>query len=260
MIALAALEYEEDLGGGLLRWLVPASFALHVAVFAELPSTTRAIPMASTPLVLEVAEPPPEAIPIEPPPKADAPLSEPSPATALRRPLPASPRVAHASPMTGAAPVTTTPTFDDAPMDFTSTVLSNEGPGHAGASGAGLPSTGSPVATAPRSAPLAPVPPRVVPPSSLARRPRAPGLDDELERQYPIEARRAGISGSAVLRVRILPDGRIGGVHVASESWKGFGVACERTVRAAHWEPPIDRDGTPVATEITYTCRFEVRS
>lgn len=252
MIALAAQRYEEDLGEGFLRWLVPASFALHVAVFAELPSTTRAIPMAPTPLVLEVVEPPKE-IPVEPPPKAD----EPSPVPALLPSLPAS----HASPTTRAAPVTT-PTFDDAPMDFTSTVLSNEGPGDVGARDqrAGLPSTGSPVASAPRSAPLAPAPPRVVPPSSLARRPRAPGLDDELERQYPIEARRAGISGSAALRVRILPDGRIGSVHVVSESWKGFGAACERTVRAAHWEPPIDRDGMPVTTEITYTCRFEVRS
>ncbi|MBX3264141.1 MAG: energy transducer TonB, partial [Labilithrix sp.] len=109
-------------------------------------------------------------------------------------------------------------------------------------------------------APAAPPPMRVVPPSSLSRRPRAPGLDLELERQYPAEARRSGISGTAVLRVRILPDGRVGEVRVQSESWAGFGPACERTVRAARWEPPIDRDGAPVATEITYTCRFEVRS
>jgi protein TonB len=99
-----------------------------------------------------------------------------------------------------------------------------------------------------------------VPPSSLARRPRAPGLDAELERHYPLDARRSGISGTASLRVRLLADGRVGEVHLVSESWTGFGLACERTVRAARWEPPIDREGTPVATEITYTCRFEVRS
>jgi hypothetical protein len=64
----------------------------------------------------------------------------------------------------------------------------------------------------------------------------------------------------ATLRVEILADGRVGAAIALSESYSGFADACERTVRTARWEPPLDRDGRTVATEITYTCRFEVRS
>ena len=63
-----------------------------------------------------------------------------------------------------------------------------------------------------------------------------------------------------MLRIEVLADGRLGEVKRLSESYPGFGEACERTVRGARWEPPIDRDGSAVSTEITYTCRFEVRS
>jgi hypothetical protein len=49
-------------------------------------------------------------------------------------------------------------------------------------------------------------------------------------------------------------------VSRVSETYDGFGSACERTVRAGRWEAPLDREGRAVATEITYVCRFEVRS
>jgi hypothetical protein len=58
----------------------------------------------------------------------------------------------------------------------------------------------------------------------------------------------------------LFPDGRIGKVERVSESYSGFGEACERTVRAGRWEPPLDREGHPVGTEIKYVCKFEVRS
>lgn len=258
MIALAA-PWSEGERGGLLRWILPASVALHVVVFAWMPSASRSTASPPPPpLVLEVVDPPP---PPPPPPKvAEEPAPEPvATAAPARTALPSkatpasAPRAAQEAPASAPA--------SEAPMDFTSTVFSNDGPGLAVGGGGPRGAAPVPAATAARSvARAAPAPPRLVPPSSLARRPRAPGLDVELERQYPAEARRSGISGSAVLRVRILPDGRVGEVHIMSESWKGFGPACERTVRAARWEPPIDRDGTPVATEITYTCRFEVRS
>jgi len=262
MMALAAVRWSEEERGGLLRWILPASIALHVVTFAWLPSTHPSpTKLPPPPLVLEVADVPPPAP--APPPPTPEPTAEPTPEAAPARTAsraPAAPaNVARAA--REAAPASAP--ASEAPMDFTSTVFSNDGPGLA--VGGGGPSLAAP-ASAPAGSPVrssaraAPAPPRRVPPSSLARRPRAPGLDAELERQYPAEARRSGISGSAVLRVRILPDGRIGEVRIMSESWNGFGPACERTVRAARWEPPIDRDGAPVATEITYTCRFEVRS
>lgn len=249
MIALAA-DWTEGPRSNLFRWLVPASVALHFVVFTWLPSATRHHFDPPAPLVIEVAEPPPAA----PPEPAPEPL--PAAPTAIATPTPAAPRTTAARAVHDAPAERSTTT--EAPMDFTSTVFSNDGPGVAVSAGAGPVATG-PAAVVPRAT-TAPAPARLVPPSSLARRPRAPGLDAELERQYPADARRSGISGTAALRVRILPDGRIGDVHVVSESWAGFGPACERTVRAARWEPPIDHDGTPVTTEITYTCRFEVRN
>ncbi|MBX3204305.1 MAG: energy transducer TonB [Labilithrix sp.] len=255
MTALAARWSPDDERGGLLRWILPASVALHVVVFSWLPSARRVTAALPPPSTFELAEPPPPPPPAPPttePAPERAPLRTPSPA----RSVPASPSRAASEP----APASAAPF--EAPMDFTSTVFSNAGPGLALGGGGGSRAAAPAASAPPVAARAVPAPPplRVVPPSSLARRPRAPGLDLELERQYPAEARRSGISGTAVLRVRILPDGRIGEVRVQSESWVGFGPACERTVRGARWEPPIDRDGAPVATDITYTCRFEVRS
>jgi TonB family protein len=74
-----------------------------------------------------------------------------------------------------------------------------------------------------------------------------------------VRARAQGVAGSARLRVRILADGRVGDMKVLRESGDyGFGSACEKTLRMRRWQPPLDKAGTPVATEITYTCEFEV--
>ena len=235
-------------GSSLFGWIVAVSLASHAVVIAWLPSAQRP-PSAPTPppVFMEMLAPP------DPPP---APKPEPEPVTepalAPAAPVTAAPRAA--SPRTTAAPAANPEPAG--PVDFTSTVFSNDGAGIAIGGGGGAGAGPAPVSTARPAAPAA----RVVDAKSLSRKPRAPGLDAELERQYPPEARRSGISGTAVLRVRILPDGRIGPVRVVSSTWNGFGPACERTVRAARWEPPIDHDGSAVTTEITYTCRFEVRS
>ena len=250
MIALALREWQSEEERGLLRWILPASVSLHLLAFAWMPTARH--PTSPPPLdsLIQIAE-----VPAPPTPPPTQPIAEPTRVVATA-PTAAAPRtVAPAAP-----PTTAPPPAADAPMDFTSAVFSNDGPGLA--IGTPGPRSSPGVAAGPTVATVAPAPapPRIVPPASLARRPRAPGLDVELERQYPAEARRSAISGTAVLRVRILPDGRIGEVQIVSESWRGFGPACERTVRGARWEPPIDREGTPVSTEITYTCRFEVRS
>jgi TonB family protein len=144
-------------------------------------------------------------------------------------------------------------------VDFTAVDVASDGPGIVvDVAGGSRPSARD--VPSPPGAGIARAAPRHVPVGSLGRAPHAPGLDAALEREYPVAARRTGVSGRAVLRVEILPDGRIGVVRRTSESFAGFGEACERTVRSARWEPPIDREGHPVATEITYTCRFEIRS
>lgn len=248
--------WSEGARSGLLHWILPASVLFHIVVFAWLPSARRAAAAPLPPIVIEVADlPPPPPPPPEPP--APAATEEPAPAK-IATPVTAAPLARRDTSPASSTTAASAPT-EGAPLDFTSTVFSNDGAGIA--INGGPRGTGAASAAAKTSPPpAAPAEPRFVAAASLARRPRAPGLDTELERQYPAEARRSGISGGAVLRVRVLPDGRIGAVRTVSETWAGFGRACERTVRAGHWEAPIDQAGTPVATEITYTCRFEVRT
>lgn len=101
--------------------------------------------------------------------------------------------------------------------------------------------------------------PSVVRAADLSRPPRAPNLNAVLRDHYPQDARLAGISGTAVVRARIEPDGRVSRVRVISESHAGFGAACSATLQGSKWSAPEDRDGKSVATEITYTCTFRVQ-
>ena len=95
--------------------------------------------------------------------------------------------------------------------------------------------------------------------ASLSRPPEPPDLNDALERHYPEAARKQGTPGQAVLKARITPEGQVRDMVVVSQSAPGFGDACRATLRESKWSAPLDRDGQPVATFISYTCRFEVR-
>lgn len=247
---------------GLLGWIVPASIAIHVVAVIVLPSATRG-PKPPPPVVIEMADLPPPEPKLKEPEKAPEPAPTAAPTHVATRPtstapMPDRPARTNEPPRDDSAK----PPSDDVPMDLTAMKLSNDGPGiaiNAGPGGGG--GSRGPVLAAPAARPATPVAPRLVPVGSLAKPPRAPsGLDAELEKNYPDAARRAGIAGKAVLKVTILPDGRIGTVARLSETYDGFGSACERTVRASRWEPPVDREGSAVSTEITYVCRFEVRS
>jgi TonB family protein len=92
----------------------------------------------------------------------------------------------------------------------------------------------------------------------LSIRPFPPDLDGSLRSNYPPEARARGIGGSARVRARVEPDGRIKSATLVEETFAGFGEACRRTLTGSRWSPPQDRSGRPVATEIVYTCHFEV--
>lgn len=250
-------DHEPDVAArGLLGWILPASIALHVALVLLLPHARTAEGRVVAPSVVEVPEPLPPVPPPQPPQPPKAPIDD----------VPVPPRPRDVRPVHLRQPPTPIATSHDsisnAPLDFSALTLSDEPP--ANNEGLALPS-GAPTSrggdvVSPTPPPSAIVP-SFVPLASLKRPPRAPaGLDAELERNYPVEARRSGVSGMAVLRVKLEPDGRVGRVDVVSESYPGFGSACTRTVRSARWEPPLDRDGHPVSTEIKYVCRFEVGS
>ncbi|HEX6243725.1 MAG TPA: TonB family protein, partial [Polyangiales bacterium] len=75
---------------------------------------------------------------------------------------------------------------------------------------------------------------------------------------YPRRAQEAGHAGQAVVRARILSDGRVERTLVLTASAPEFGRACQATLEGSRWSAPLDAKGSPVATDISYTCRFEV--
>jgi len=98
----------------------------------------------------------------------------------------------------------------------------------------------------------------IVAAKDLSRKPVPPNLNGVLEAHYPKSAREMGLEGSAVVRLKIDPDGRVRLANVVSESGSGFGSACQKTVMGSNWSAPLDQQGNSVATFVRYTCRFRV--
>ena len=174
--------------------------------------------------------------------------------------------IARPAPVKAAAPAAAPPPAEE-PADFTGQTLTNEGAGDGWASAVG---NGEKM-NGPVGRPGVRVVRRVVdgdadaghgPPviglGDLSRTPAAPDLADALAAAYPAEARAKGLTGKAVVRARVMPDGRVRELALVSESASGFGDACERTLRGSKWSPPFDREGRAVSTFINYTCRFNV--
>jgi TonB family protein len=208
------------------------------------------------PALVEMTVSPPKPKPPEEALKADTATHK----LALARPA----HVKAAAPPPSAAP----PPAAESPADFTGTTLTNTGPGEGWASATG---NGEKM-NGPVGRPGAHITRRVVdgdpegaghgPPvvglGDLSRAPSAPDLADALAAAYPAEARAKGLTGKAIVRARVMPDGRVRELALVSESANGFGDACERTLRDSRWSPPVDHEGRPVSTFINYTCRFNV--
>lgn len=242
--------------------VIAASAAAHVAALALLAPASAATAEAPRPpatITFEVTPPPPPP----PPPAATA---EPEPErVAARAPQPRTQRPATRRPRAAEPTVTTAPPPPGpaAPADLSGLTLTNEGATWSAPSGDGSPLTGPIAAPAPRAAPGPRTAgettgPRVVAAGDLSRPPRAPDLDAALAANYPPEARRAGLTGKALVRARIQPDGSVGAIRLVSESAPGFGTACKRTLTGSRWDPPLDVRRDRVATDVSYTCTFAV--
>jgi TonB family protein len=87
-------------------------------------------------------------------------------------------------------------------------------------------------------------------------------LNQALERNYPKSARQQGIEGSARIKLRVLPNGKLEPMRKDTESYPGFGDACLKALKEVaqqhRAEPGIDRQGQPAATEIPFNCTFSV--
>src|SRR5690606_33494840 len=103
-----------------------------------------------------------------------------------------------------------------------------------------------------------PASPAFIPLQDLSRKPKPPHLDALLSQHYPSPLRRRGEEGEALVRVR-LSASRIGTqVQLVTESHVGFGAACQKGLKGSRWTAPLDASGKPVATELSYRCRFRV--
>lgn len=101
----------------------------------------------------------------------------------------------------------------------------------------------------------------VVDVGDLSRRPIPPSLKQKLERLYPKKAKQEGVEGQAVLRLQIGPDGSPSKIRLLTEDPIGyrFGQICKQALQDATWKPPLDKEGKPVSTRVTFTCGFEIR-
>jgi len=208
-----------------------------------------------------------------PPLPTSLPEPEPAPPTETHAALEPASRL-QAAPPVRAPQVVATPTptatavTPEAALDLGGVTLTNDssngfampvgngsalhGPIGLGASSDPVSRMAAPVATS------APHLPTIVAVSDLSERPKPPSLSALLRANYPEEARLRGLRGAASLRARIDADGVIRNARLLSESSSGFGAACRRTVLGSHWSAPRDKNGAAVATEIVYTCHFEV--
>jgi protein TonB len=238
---------------GLTLFALAGSFALHGAAYAALPPSSIA-ELALGPSEVTVQIPPPRP-PAPRAPEPEAPKPEPAPAPPPKAPPALSPPPA----------VVPAPAPAPEPTGLAGVTLEGEGEGgFAAPAGDGTsldPSRFAPAPAPPAAVekpPPAPRAPALVAAAKLSSRPQPPPLDAALRRHYPAQARRQGVGGSASVRARIEPDGRVLKVSVIVESFAGFGEACRRTLAGSRWSAPRDREGRAVATEIRYTCRFVV--
>jgi protein TonB len=231
-------------------WAFLPSLALHGAAFASI-GDARSWSLPENPpsemsfVVTEKrAEPPPEPPkPPEPPPRAPE-SAPPAPRPiAESTPPPPEPSDLRGETLTNDASTFAMPVGNALPLDR---------PIVAGLTPA--PST-SPTARA-----VLPVrtPPSLVKFNALGTRPAPPPLEGALRRNYPTDARRRALGGSATVRARIEGDGVARSVSFVNETGAGFGEACRRTLAGSRWSPPRDANGRAVSTEVRYTCHFKV--
>ncbi len=247
-----------------LWWSLAASTAAHGVFAWQLASTPRerrAPRDRDTFEVRMVALPPPPAPEPAPAPEPPAPAPPPPPPKpAVKAPPPAAPAPLPAPEPEPAEPA---PEPTTAPTALLAETGVGEGAGVVQLAGAPIGAWSHaappPVLEAPRvTAPLARASAPLAKLSDLSRKPKAPALDAALRQNYPAELRRRGMEGQAEVRVVIDPRGRVGEIAIVSESAAGFADACRKTLIGSRWSEPLDRDGQPVSTRLTYRCRFQI--
>ena len=271
--------------GGIGSLLVHAAIVLLIATAARDAAAPRR-PPEKIQVAFEVVEkprppaplPPPREAPMPPPPPpppspapAPAPPPKPRPRPPSKpRPLPPLPRDApppppevrpseappppNQPPSPAARP--TAPVRIGISLSSTSTAGSFAAPVGNTLYGASPKVAADPASVTPYASPdgryAPPAAGHYVPPSRVSRLPK---VSREVRAVYPEAARRAGIEGQVVLRLRIGAEGQVVEARVLESAGHGFDEAALAAVRQFSFEPGT-LDGAPVATDITYTHTF----
>jgi TonB family protein len=240
-----------------------AAHALAAWQLSGVPRERRAPHDRDTFEVRMVALPPPPPPAPPPPPEPPTPLPpppEPKPKPVAKAPERVPAAVDPAPPEPAPAEPASEPT--SAPAALLADTSSGDTAGIVQLPGAPIGAVSSAAPPPAFEAPRAPVPPLRGAPlaklSDLSRKPKAPPLDAALRDNYPAELRRRGKEGQAEVRVVIDPRGRVGAIAIVSESAVGFAEACRKTLLGSRWSEPLDREGRPVSTRLTYRCRFQI--
>lgn len=268
--------YDSRKSNQVLLVVLVLSFGVHAGAWlglASLPSLDQMVAVFRVEEVQLVEEPPPPPPPtevVEEEPEAEPPEPEPPPPVRRERPE---------TPPPPDAPADPPPAAEEQIEDFTGETLTNDsGETWASAVGSGAPMdapiggpTGVVTGRHREGTPggevggtgTGPPGPRLVALNDLSQPPAAPARDrliELIQRHYPRELRNLAIEGSARVRLRIGSDGSVSRVRMRSETHEGFGQACVHVIEeAGAWARPLDRDGNPVATEVSFDCNFSLR-
>jgi protein TonB len=117
------------------------------------------------------------------------------------------------------------------------------------------------VATVSRSTTTPPAPGETAPPHIAGVRGERDGFDSRglPIPDYPSESQRRGEQGLVIVDVEVLPDGRVGSVHVASDAgYPRLGYAAAQKIKLATFEP-AKVNGRPVVGHIRIPYRFTLQ-
>ncbi len=230
---------------------IVVSVAVHLALVGGLSRAAREAPRPQRVIEMAVVSPPPPVIP-EPVPEPPKPVEE----KAKRPPPPKDFKVPEVKPAEPPPPnQEAAPPEEPAKPVFgismSSTVSGNSGfQVRVGNTTMKEPDKDR---TAPKDVkPYAGGAPNIVPLHALSQPPMPKG---ECPKEYPAEARAAGVRGSVKLELVILEDGSVGEARPLNDLGYGTAEAAVRAMKKCKFSPGSN-GGTPVRTMITYKYTF----
>jgi len=220
----------------LSAWVFGASLVVHgsAAVGLHASASTRSTPQPTPQIEIELAPPPPPP----PPPEPEPPEPEPEPEKQATPPPPPPPKPVARPVRKAVESAPAAPATRDLPS-------SDEG-------------TLPPAPPGPTTPPAPPPPPPPPPPEPIIEAKEGANYLKNPRPAYPRIALREGWEGKVLLRVKVLPNGRVGGATVQKSSGRtSLDEAALETVKS--WTfVPATQGGQPIAGFVSVPLEFRI--